>query len=191
MTLLSPPEPTSHGEDNELTHIQPSVEHRMTPLHAAIPLEVITPPLITRNGFSQLNNNTSSTTSAPSGNTATVPSLQHVLLEAPPLDIPDDVHVARTITAIQQHAHETSDTLTQSVRTPRTLLAALARLMDIKDIINASSDMVSTSLAKLQGNIVALANTSQALTTQLGAQAKTSKLLMDRMDKHAFQLANL
>jgi hypothetical protein len=73
-----------------------------------------------------------------------------------------------------------------------TLLAALARLTDIEAIINASSDVVSTSLAKLQGNIVALANTSQALTTRLDEQAKTSKLLTeDRMDKHASQLANL
>jgi hypothetical protein len=51
--------------------------------------------------------------------------------------------------------------------------------------------MVSTSLAKLQGNIVALTNTSQALTTRLDEQAKTSKLLTDRMDEHASQLANL
>jgi hypothetical protein len=113
------------------------------------------------------------------------PSLQRVLLEALPPDLPDDAHAVRTIAAIQQHARETNDTLTQSIQTPGTLLAALARLTYIKAIINASSDVVFTSLAKLQGNIVALANTSQALTTRLDEQAKTSKLLTEHMDKHA------
>ncbi len=182
MTLLSLPKPTGHGEDNEFTLVQPSVGRRTTPLCAAIPLEGITPPPVTRNRFGQLVDDTSSTTSAPPGNTATTPSLQRVLLKAPPPDLLDDAHAAQTIAAIQQHACETNDTLTQSVQTPGTLLAALARLMDIKAIINASSDVVSTSLAKLYENIFALANTSQALTTRLDKQAKTSKLLTVTMD---------
>ncbi len=115
MTLLSPPKPTSHGEDDKFTLIQPSVGRCTMRLRAAIPLEVITPPPVTRNRFVQLDDDTSSTTSAPPGDTAMTPSLQHVLLEAPSPDLPDDAHAARTITAIQQHARETNDTLTQSI----------------------------------------------------------------------------
>jgi hypothetical protein len=140
--------------------------HRMTALHAAIPLKVIASPVDTWNTLSHLAlDDALSTTSALPMDTDTTLFLRDVHLETTPPNIIDNA-MARTIATIHQHYACAVDN-TFNARKPQTLLDALANLVTVEASITTMSTSMCTFLKNIGENIRNLATTTQALSVRM------------------------
>ncbi len=119
---------------------------RTTPLHLAVPLKVVTPPVPVRIFFSDLENDAALEESLPPDSKMT-PLLSRVLNDIPPPDV-DDATAGRIVDSFR-HTACVADNVLQSMRPRRTLADALAKLDKVEAYVIETTDWIASSMARL------------------------------------------
>ncbi len=99
-----------YHKDDGFTTVRREHGARTTPIQAAIPTEVSTPPVTRRNKFGPFKDDLSSERSNPA-DTITTPSLERVLVDFPPPDTTDSVFTDHIVDSLHQTAHVANDTI--------------------------------------------------------------------------------
>jgi hypothetical protein len=147
----------------------------MTPLHLAVPLKVVTPPVPVRSYFSDLENDAVLEESLPLDSKMT-PLLSRVLDDIPPPDL-DNATAGRIVDSFR-HTASVSDNVLPSMRPWRTLADALAKLDKVEKYVIETTDWIASSMARLTSS-------NTVMSGRLEEQELLSSHMASNMKEHS------